>query len=395
VGHQNGVAQWREEGFAEAAARGPVIASVSGRDAEDCALVCSLLPANLVSLVEVNVSCSHSGELFGRVDADLTRVASATRAAGDAFTRPPIVKLGWSPHVADVAEAAVEAGAGAIAVTNAIGPGLDIDVESAFPFLGITGGIGGLSGPAILPLALKTVAEVATRVAVPIVGIGGVSDWVGAAKMILVGASAVGIYTAAYLAGPSVFDEAHKGLHAWLVRQGAGELRQVRGAALEHLRARTRYEVMAPEVDPQRCLPCPACWRVCLSGAITLQPTAEIDPARCTGCGACIGACPPERAAISLPGRTGTPGFGAPRDPGRPCHQSRWIQVEKSPARAPNTVMNPGCHLSWPNTYLISAPDTESPHAATRNQPAVIRRRALITMIWAPRLTTGAEIAAV
>lgn len=301
-GNQNGVAQWCEEGFAEAAARGPVIASVSGRDAEDCALVCSLLSADLVSLVEVNVSCSHSGELFGRVDSDLTRVAAATRAAGGAFPRPPIVKLGWSPHVADVAEAAVEAGAGAIAVTNAIGPGLDIDVESALPFLGITGGFGGLSGPAILPLALKAVAEVATRVTVPIVGIGGVSDWTGAAKMILVGASAVGIYTAAYLAGPSVFDAAHKGLHAWLVRQGAGELGQMRGAALEHLRARTGYEVMAPEVDPERCRPCPACSRVCLSGAITLQPMARIDPSRCTGCGACIGVCPPERAAISLPG---------------------------------------------------------------------------------------------
>jgi len=304
-GNQNGVAQWCEEGFAQAAARGTVIASVSGRDAEDCALVCSRLPADLVSLVEVNVSCSHSGELFGRVDSDLARVAAATRAAGGAFPRPPIVKLGWSPHVADVAEAAVEAGAGAIAVTNAIGPGLDLDVETALPVLGITGGFGGVSGPAILPIALQAVAKVAMRVTVPVVGIGGVSDWADAAKMILAGASAVGVYTAAYLAGPSVFDAAHRGLRAWLARQGVDELGQVRGAALEHLRAPTRYEAVVPTVDPERCRPCPACWRVCLSEAITLRPTARIDPSRCTGCGACVGVCPPERAAIGLPGWTG------------------------------------------------------------------------------------------
>lgn len=300
-GNLRPLSYWVETGIAEAAARGPVIASVSGRDRDDCARTCAVLDNRPISLIEINVSCSHAGLAFGRLTDDADHVARVVDAARRACSVPVVVKLGAGPTLASVARAAVDAGAAAIAVTNSIGPGLDVDIETGRPKLGNAGGYGGMSGPAIFPIALECVREVVDAVTVPVVGVGGVSSADDVVKMLMVGARCVQIYTAAALHGPRVFDRVTEGLRRYLVRHGHPGLDSVRGAATRYLRRPTNVEPLIPRVDPDRCRPCPACGRVCPADAIELDGWAHIRADRCTGCGLCVESCPPQRRALSLP----------------------------------------------------------------------------------------------
>jgi len=292
---------WVREGILRAAARGPVIASISGRDADDCVRTCLALRASPVSMIEINFSCSHAGLMFGRVTDDADHVARVVAVTRTEARVPVIAKLGWSPVLASVASAAARAGADAIAVTNSIGPGLDIDLDSGQPKLGIAGGYGGVSGPAIFPIALECVRQVVAEVAVPVIGVGGVSSADDVIKMLMVGAHCVQIYTAAALRGPTVFDTVTAGLRRYLEAHGYRDLAAVRGRATPYLRRQTNVAPRIPHVDTGRCTPCGACQRVCPADAIDMAESAVIRPDSCTGCGLCVEVCPPHFSALSLP----------------------------------------------------------------------------------------------
>lgn len=172
-----------------------IIANIAGRTIDEYSRLASLLDAAAgVSAIEVNISCPNvakGGIAFGSDARAAARVTSAVRRS---CRKPVIVKL--SPNVADmvpIAQAAARAGADALSLINTL-HGMAIDTASRKPILGNVAG--GLSGPAIRPVALYHVHRVSRAVSVPVVGLGGIMDADDAVQFMLAGAAAVQIGTA-------------------------------------------------------------------------------------------------------------------------------------------------------------------------------------------------------
>jgi dihydroorotate dehydrogenase (NAD+) catalytic subunit len=299
-GNQRSIRYWIERELSVASSRGPVLVSVSGRNIDDCVRSCSLLDAQ-AQFFEINISCSHAGVAYGRLTDDLDHIRDLMRSLRDAISSPIVVKLGWSPVLPEAAVVAADYGAAAISVTNSIGPGLDIDVKTGRPRLGISGGFGGLSGPAIFPIALECVREVVDSVNIPVIGVGGVRSYVDVVKMLMVGATCVQLYTSAFLRGPRLFSKITADLRRYMFSMGYSKLGEIQGLALPHLRAESNLLPLVPVIDSNRCTPCGQCARICPHDAISIREVANIDPGLCTGCGICVDVCPPAFDAISLP----------------------------------------------------------------------------------------------
>ena len=170
----------------------PVMANVSGFSLEEYALCCEKLDkCDNVGWLEVNVSCPnvHGGGMSFGTDPDAA--ASVTRAVKAVTKKPVIIKL--TPNVTDIvsiAKACEEAGADGISLINTL-LGMRIDLKKRRPV--IANNMGGFSGPAIFPVALRMVWQVARAVDIPVIGMGGVSDARGVAEMMMAGATAVQI----------------------------------------------------------------------------------------------------------------------------------------------------------------------------------------------------------
>ena len=206
----------------------PVVANVFGFRIEDYVEVLRVLEdAEGLAAYELNVSCpnTHRGGLeFGADARALAEAVSAARAA--VRCRPLIVKL--SPNVSDITEmarAAVGAGADAVSLINTL-RGLAVDAASGKPLLST--GYGGLSGPAIKPIALYMVHRVAASVDVPVIGMGGIATGEDVAEFLLSGATAVQVGTASFW-DPGRSAALPAELNAFLDRQGAASAGSLRG----------------------------------------------------------------------------------------------------------------------------------------------------------------------
>ena len=207
----------------------PVIANVFGFSVADYVETLRVLEdAEGLAAYELNVSCpnTHRGGLeFGASPSALHEAVAAARAA--ARRRPLVVKL--SPNVSDIAEtarAAVEAGASALSLINTL-RGLAIDARARRPLLGA--GYGGLSGPAIKPVALYMVHRVSAAVDVPILGMGGVAHAEDVAEFALCGATAVQVGTASFW-DPGRAGKLPAELASFLDRTGTASFAELRGA---------------------------------------------------------------------------------------------------------------------------------------------------------------------
>jgi dihydroorotate dehydrogenase (NAD+) catalytic subunit len=194
----------------------PLIVSVYGFSAEEYATVAKKAVDAGANAVELNVSCPHvreTGSEVGQNPKILAEVVGKVKAVVD---KPVFVKL--SPNVtsiAETAEAAVKAGAKAITAINTV-KAMAIDTETGMPIL--SNKIGGLSGQAIKPIAVRCVYEIYEQVKVPIVGCGGITNWRDAVEFLLAGAKAVQIGTAVAIKGPNVFKAVNQGIDAYLKR---------------------------------------------------------------------------------------------------------------------------------------------------------------------------------
>ena len=231
IGLQNpGIEAYLANDVAKFAARPcAVVGSVAGFSVDDYAYVTERLAArDEIDAIELNISCpnvGHEGETFACDPRLAERATAAARAATD---KTLIVKL--SPNVTDITEIArrVEAaGADALAVINTV-RGMAIDVERAEPRLG--NGSGGLSGPAIRPIAVLAVWEVARSVKIPIVGQGGIETARDALEFFLAGASAVSIGTGNFT-DPRAPLNVVDGVRAYLTQRGHAALRDIVGRA--------------------------------------------------------------------------------------------------------------------------------------------------------------------
>ena len=204
-----------------------VIANISGNTPEEYGEMCQKLSSAGVDMIEVNISCPNvkAGGLAYGTRPDLA--AEVTRMAKDHAGKIPVmVKL--SPNVTDVTEiarAVADAGADALSLINTL-RGMRIDVTSRRPILKMN--TGGLSGPAVLPIAVRMVWEVAS-IGLPILGMGGVSDGDGAAQLMLAGASAVAVGTACF-ADPYAPIKVRDELRDIAARQGLDGVSQLTGA---------------------------------------------------------------------------------------------------------------------------------------------------------------------
>lgn len=206
----------------------PVIVNVNGTDVQDyCELVEKLRGQKNIAGLELNISCPNvkkGGMLFGT---DPLMAADLVKAVKKVSDKPLIVKL--SPNVTDIAsiaKAVEAAGADAVSLINTV-LGMAVDVETRRPKLSTV--TGGLSGPAVKPIAVRMVWQVAKAVKIPIIGMGGIASAADALEFILAGASAVAIGTANFI-DPLVPLEVINGLHEYCVRHKVKDIRELVGA---------------------------------------------------------------------------------------------------------------------------------------------------------------------
>jgi dihydroorotate dehydrogenase (NAD+) catalytic subunit len=206
----------------------PVIVNLFGNSLEeygDLAARLDRIPE--VAGVEVNISCpnvKHGGIVFGT---DPKAAYEVVKLVREATIKPLIVKL--SPNVTDVVEmanACAEAGADALSLINTL-TGMAVDLQRRRPVLANV--TGGLSGPAIKPVALRMVWQVARAVNIPIIGIGGIMSATDALEFMLVGATAVQIGTANFL-DPSAAQTIARGMAQYLVENGIADVKSLIGA---------------------------------------------------------------------------------------------------------------------------------------------------------------------
>jgi len=177
----------------------------------------------------LNVSCPHVEETGAEIGSDPELVAQVVREVKEKVNKPVFVKL--TPNVANIAEiakAAVEAGADAITAINTV-RAMAIEIETTQPLL--ANRIGGLSGPAIKPIAVRCVYEVYREVNVPVIGCGGITTWRDAVEFMLAGASVVQIGTAIAFRGLGVFKSVTKGIDAYVKKKGFGSVKEIVGLA--------------------------------------------------------------------------------------------------------------------------------------------------------------------
>ena len=207
----------------------PVIVNIAGESVEDYARVASRLDGVTgVSGLKLNIVCPNmkaGGMEFGK---DPEAAAVVTKAVRAATSLPIIVKL--TPNVTDIVEVALavsEAGANAICLINTL-RGMAIDTAARKPALGNV--YGGLSGPAIKPVALSMVYQTAKETRVPIVGCGGISSAEDALEFIMAGASAVEVGTIQFV-NPRALIDILEGIERFMQKEGVTELSEIIGAA--------------------------------------------------------------------------------------------------------------------------------------------------------------------
>ena len=190
-----------------------VIANAAGSTEEDYCKICEILSDSDVDMIELNISCPNvkeGGAQFGTSPQSVEKITSAVRAK---CTKPLIIKL--SPNVSDiaaVAKAAESAGADAVSLINTL-TGMRIDINTRRPI--IKNVTGGMSGPAVFPVAVRMVYQVKKAVDIPVIGLGGISTWQDAVEMIMAGADAIQIGTVLFT-DPYAPLKISEGLHGYL-----------------------------------------------------------------------------------------------------------------------------------------------------------------------------------
>lgn len=229
VGLQNpGIDAFLERELPALAGRDVVkIANAAGATVEEYAYMARRLDSSPIDMIEANISCPNvkqGGAAFGT---DCGMAAQVVAAMRKNTTKPLMVKL--SPNVTDIvaiAKAAEDAGADAISLINTL-LGMRIDIATRRPVLHQN--VGGLSGPAVFPIALRMVWQVANAVKIPVVGLGGIEKWQDVIEMMMAGAQAVQI-GAALFGDPFTPVKILEGMQQWMEQKGISDVNDIIGS---------------------------------------------------------------------------------------------------------------------------------------------------------------------
>lgn len=203
-----------------------VIANAAGSTEEDYCRIVEILSDSDVDMIELNISCPNvkeGGAQFGTSPQSVEKITSAVRRH---CTKPLIIKL--SPNVSDIAEvarAAEGAGADAVSLINTL-TGMRIDINTRRPI--IKNVTGGMSGPAVFPVAVRMVYQVKKAVKIPVIGLGGISTWKDAVEMMIAGADAIQIGTVLFT-DPYAPLKISEGLHGYLDTHGISSVTELTG----------------------------------------------------------------------------------------------------------------------------------------------------------------------
>jgi len=207
----------------------PLIVSIYGFSPEEYAEVAMMAVEAGADAVELNLSCPHVKGAGAEIGRNPEMVSLVVEKVKESVDKPIFAKL--SPNVAEIKEIAVAAassGADAITAINTV-RAMKIDIETCRPIL--ANKIGGLSGGAIKPIAVRCIYEIYEAVDVPVIGCGGVQTWRDAVELMLAGASAVQIGSAIAYEGLSIFRTVIEGIRSYLQRKKFGSVREIVGLA--------------------------------------------------------------------------------------------------------------------------------------------------------------------
>jgi dihydropyrimidine dehydrogenase (NAD+) subunit PreA len=278
----------------------PLIASITSSDPKKLAELAVQAESFGVDGIQLDLSCPHhflQGTGTASTNTDLTKLYVETVRAR--VKVPIIQKLTYNVvDIAAIAKASVEAGIDGLVAIDTVRSLIGIDIEKGEPVLPV---FGGLSGGAIKPFALFSVANVAKTVTVPISASGGILNWEDAVEFMMAGATTVQLCTAVMWGGYRVIREITDGIAHFMEEKAYERPSDLIGLALPGLRQTVSDVVSRPpfeiSVNEESCAKnCHRCVDACMAAgfaAILREPkTAVIDLKKCDGCGLCVGVCP-------------------------------------------------------------------------------------------------------
>ena len=285
-----------------------VAVSIMGSKKEEWQELVRRLEAAGVDIIECSFSCPQ-GSMGEEPGAMLAQSIDATERVAawvkEATERCPVV-IKITPQVTNivkVAQAVKRGGADAICASNTIPSLMGVDVDSLVPCPNVQGRstYSGLSGPATKPVTLRTLAEIAKHVDIPITATGGPVTWRDAVEMMLVGATTVQFCTAVMHYGCDIIEDLQDGLAFYLEEKGFKKPADIIGKALGRIVSHgelPRGTKMISSLIEERCVKCDLCYIACRDGghqAIKLEQSdrlPRIDPEKCPGCRLCVTVCP-------------------------------------------------------------------------------------------------------
>jgi dihydropyrimidine dehydrogenase (NAD+) subunit PreA len=263
--------------------------------------------------IELNFGCPHGMSERGMgssIGQDPEYIENIARWCKQSTSMPVIVKL--TPNITDIRQpalAALKGGADGVALINTINSiiGIDLDTMSPNPNIDGQGSHGGYCGPAVKPIALNMVAEIARNsdtATLPISGIGGITTWRDAVEFMTLGAGNVQVCTAAMTYGFKIIEELIDGMSGWMDEKGYTTTDDFMGAAVRNVvdwKYLNMNYVVKAVIDQDKCIKCGRCHIVCEDTshqAITVEKNGEryfeVKDEECVGCNLCASVCPVE-----------------------------------------------------------------------------------------------------
>ena len=295
-----------------------ILASIMGRDEKEWKELARTCEENGADAIELNFSCPNMAE--GGLGSDIGQVPELverfTHAAKSACSIPVLAKL--TPNVQSMtpaADAAIRGGADGISAINTIRSVVGINPHTYVSSPSVRGhsAVGGYSGVAVKPIALRFISELAQNPHMAgrhISGMGGVETWLDALEFLLLGSQSVQVTTAVMQYGYRIIEDLKTGLNLYLTEKGFSSVKEVRGLGLESLSSTTdtleRDTILFPQFNLDRCIGCGRCMISCNDGghqAIRLNQRRRpvLNTRKCVGCHLCLLVCPQQ--AISSSGK--------------------------------------------------------------------------------------------